>query len=87
MADLIVYRDKHICVINKPVGMPSQSDPSGDLDAMKAASAGLTSFGECGKLWLIHRLDRNVGGLLVFARNRRLSFRAWFLRACLKSVT
>ena len=67
----IVYKDENVVVITKPVGMPSQSDPSGDKDAMTVTSEILESCGEKSSLWLIHRLDRNVGGLLAFARNKK----------------
>jgi len=66
----IVFKCKEFVIINKPVGMPSQSDQSGDVDAMSATAELLTSMGERGELWLIHRLDRVVGGLLVFARTK-----------------
>ena len=67
----IVYKDKNVIIINKPVGMPSQSDPTGDTDAMSATSAHLRDKGESDSLWLVHRLDRTVGGLLAFARNKK----------------
>jgi 23S rRNA pseudouridine1911/1915/1917 synthase len=67
----IVYKDKNLVIINKPVGMPSQSDPTGDEDAMTATSVELRAMGESDGLWLVHRLDRTVGGLLAFARNKR----------------
>ncbi len=67
----IIYKNKNAVIINKPVGMPSQSDPSGDKDAMSATSEILKSLGESGDLWLVHRLDRTVGGLIVFARNKK----------------
>jgi 23S rRNA pseudouridine1911/1915/1917 synthase len=67
----IVYKDKNVIIVKKPVGMPSQSDPSGDIDAMSAASEELKKCGEEPSLWLIHRLDRTVGGLIAFARNKR----------------
>ena len=51
--------------------MPSQSDPTGDIDAMSATSQLLLSLGERDALWLVHRLDRNVSGLLAFARNKK----------------
>lgn len=66
----IVYKDKKAVVILKPVGMPSQPDPSGDLDAMSAAAEQLSSSGEPSALWLVHRLDRTVGGVLLFARTK-----------------
>ena len=67
----IVYKDENVVVIIKPIGMPSQSDPTGDIDAMTATSELLLSLGERDSLWLVHRLDRNVSGLLAFARNKK----------------
>lgn len=67
----ILYESKNAVVIYKPPGVPSQSDPSGDPDAMTLTANELKSLGEPDALWLIHRLDRVVGGLLIFARNKR----------------
>ena len=66
----IVSKSKDYVVIYKPAGIPSQSDPSGDRDAMTILSEMLRDMGESGELYLIHRLDRTVGGLLVYARNK-----------------
>ena len=46
--------------------MPSLSDPSGDADALT-----LTCADVCSELWPVHRLDRTVGGLMVFAKNKK----------------
>lgn len=67
----ILYKSKNAIVIYKPPGIPSQSDPTGDKDAMTLTSEKLSEMGESDSLWLIHRLDRVVGGLIVFARNKR----------------
>lgn len=67
----ILYKSKNAVVIYKSPGIPSQSDPSGDPDAMTLTSEALREKGENQNLWLIHRLDRVVGGLLVFARNKK----------------
>ena len=67
----LVYCNKDFLVINKPPLVPSQKDLSKDDDAMTLSSSMLEALGEDGKLWLVHRLDRVVGGLLVFARNQR----------------
>lgn len=66
----IVYKTKKAVAIIKPVGMPSQSDPSGDRDAMTATSEMLFAAGERETLFLVHRLDRTVGGVMVFARSK-----------------
>lgn len=69
----VIYKSKNAIVINKPLGMPSQPDPSGDLDAMTAASELLSGIGENNKLWLVHRLDRVVGGVILFARTEKMA--------------
>lgn len=67
----IVFKNKDFIIVNKPAGIPSQSDLTNDDDAMTLTSAKLRKLGEGSELWLIHRLDRVVGGLLVFARNKK----------------
>lgn len=66
----ILYKTENYIVVYKPAGIPTQSDTSGDKDAMTLASLALRELCENEKLWLIHRLDRVVGGLVVFARNK-----------------
>ena len=66
----ILYKDRHVLAVIKPAGIPSQPDPSGAPDAMSLARAALAEQGEPGYLWLVHRLDRVVGGILVFARTK-----------------
>ena len=67
----ILYKDKNIIAICKPSGVPSQADPTGADDAMILTSQMLRERGERECLWLVHRLDRVVGGVMVFARNKR----------------
>ena len=66
----ILFKDRAVVVIEKPIGTPSQSDPSGAPDAMSLTSEALRNMGERDSLWLVHRLDRVVGGVLAFARTR-----------------
>ena len=65
----ILYKSKNAVVVYKPPLIPSQPDPSGDEDIMTMTSRALRELGEVDKLWLVHRLDRVVGGIMVFARN------------------
>ncbi len=67
----IVYKTKNTVVIYKPAGIPSQPDLSGDADAMTLTKDALRAEGENAEIYLIHRLDRTVSGLLVFARNKK----------------
>ena len=65
-----IYKSKNLLVVYKPPLIPSQSDLTGDGDALTMAKSKLSTLGEPSDLWLVHRLDRVVGGLLVFARNK-----------------
>jgi len=66
----ILYKNSDFIAVYKPAGVPSQSDTTGDLDAMSASAGALRELGEDSRLWLVHRLDRVVGGILIFARNK-----------------
>ena len=66
----ILYKSRNAIVIYKPQGVPSQPDPSGDPDALSLAAEKLRRLGERDTLFPIHRLDRNVAGLLVIGRTR-----------------
>ena len=66
-----LFKSKDVVIVYKPAGVPSQSDPSGDDDIMKLTGDALEAMGESNTLWLVHRLDRTVGGLMVFARNKK----------------
>ena len=66
----ILYISRDLVAAKKPPMMPSQPDPTGDLDFMSALRDALRERGERDTLFLIHRLDRTVGGVLVFARNK-----------------
>lgn len=66
----ILFKNKDVVIISKKAGVGSQSDLSGDKDALTYTKEILLDMGERADLWLVHRLDRVVGGLLVFARNK-----------------
>ena len=60
----ILYEDKFIAVCVKPVGVLSQSDGERDMVCALKEQIG-------GEIYPIHRLDRQVGGVMVFARDSR----------------
>jgi 23S rRNA pseudouridine1911/1915/1917 synthase len=66
----ILLKNKSVIAINKPKGIPSESDPTGDKDAMTLTAEELSALSERDSLWLVHRLDRVVGGILLFARDK-----------------
>ncbi len=62
----VIFEDKDILVINKPVGVLSEDSPKGE----KGIIAYLLNENRK-TLYLLHRLDKNVGGVMVFAKNKR----------------
>lgn len=65
----ILFEDKDIIVLIKPVGVLSQSDEKGSESLISMLEAYLTQKGEKADIHVIHRLDRNVGGIMVYAKN------------------
>ncbi len=69
----LIYEDEHLLVIDKPPGVLSSSVPGQDADnAFDFVKEHVRSNrGRRGgpAAWIIHRLDREASGLLVFAKN------------------
>ena len=64
----ILYEDAVMLAAVKPQGMPAQADKTGDLDLLSALEE---YTGQ--PLGLLHRLDRPVGGVMLFAKEKRRS--------------
>jgi 23S rRNA pseudouridine1911/1915/1917 synthase len=74
----ILYEDNHLLVVVKPVNVPVQSDSSGDLDLLTLVKADLKErHHKPGQVFvgLVHRLDRPVGGVMVFAKTSKAAAR------------
>jgi 23S rRNA pseudouridine1911/1915/1917 synthase len=74
----ILYEDNHLLVVNKPVNMPVQADVSGDKDLQTVLKEYLAKkYDKPGEVFLgiVHRLDRPVGGVMVFARTSKAASR------------
>lgn len=64
----ILQEDKHILVCIKSVGILSQPDPSGGEDMITLLNEHIKSKQEKAEISPVHRLDRNVGGVMVFSK-------------------
>lgn len=62
----ILYRDKHIVAVIKPCGLLSEPSPTEDSSVLSELSA----QDNIPDVFPIHRLDRNVSGLLLVAKNK-----------------
>ena len=70
----IVYADNHIIVVNKAPGEIVQGDKTGDEPLSETVKAWIKKeYNKPGNVFLgvVHRLDRPVGGLVVFARTSK----------------
>ena len=79
MKDLnVIYEDNHIIVVEKPVNIPSQGDKTGDIDMLTLVKQYIKEkYNKPGEVYLglVHRLDRPVGGVMVFARTSKAAAR------------
>ena len=74
----VIYEDNHIIVVEKPVNIPSQGDKTGDVDMLTIIKEYLKEkYNKPGNVYLglIHRLDRPVGGVMVFAKTSKSATR------------
>lgn len=74
----ILYEDNHILIVVKPPNMPTQADDSQDLDLLNALKADIKQrYSKPGSVYLglVHRLDRPVGGAMVFAKTSKAASR------------
>ena len=74
----IIYEDNHILVVEKPINMPVQEDSSKDKDLLNELKKYLKEkYNKPGNVYLglVHRLDRPVGGVMVFAKTSKAASR------------
>lgn len=74
----ILHEDNHLLVAVKPAGLLSQSDDSGTEDVLSMLKAYIkVEYSKPGDVFLglVHRLDRNAGGVMVFARTSKAAAR------------
>ena len=79
MKDLkVLYEDNHIIVVVKPFNVLSQGDSTGDKSVMDMVKEYIKiKYHKPGNVYLglVHRLDRPVGGVMVFARSSKAAAR------------
>lgn len=74
----IIYEDNHIILVEKPVNIPSQGDKTGDIDMLTIVKQYIKEkYNKPGEVYLglVHRLDRPVGGVMVFAKTSKAASR------------
>lgn len=69
----IIYEDDEIIVIDKPVGMLSiASDKEKANTAYRMVTDYLQAFDRHNRVFVVHRIDKETSGVLMFAKNEKL---------------
>ena len=74
----VIYEDNQIIVVEKEPNIPSQADKTDDLDMLTIVKQYIKEkYNKPGEVYigLVHRLDRPVGGVMVFARTSKAASR------------
>ncbi len=74
----VLYEDNHIIVVEKMPNVPTQADKTGDEDMLTIIKAYIKEkYNKPGNVYLglVHRLDRPVGGVMVFAKTSKAASR------------
>ena len=74
----VIYEDNHLLVVDKPCNIPMQLDESNDKDLLTMAKEYIKDkYNKPGNVYigLVHRLDRPVSGVCVFARTSKAASR------------
>lgn len=74
----VIYEDNHLLVVEKPQNVLVQADNTNDLDLLTSLKKYIKEkYNKPGEVYLglVHRLDRPVGGVMVFARTSKAASR------------
>ena len=74
----ILYEDNHLLVVIKPANIPVQEDESKDVDLLTLLKKYIKDkYNKPGNVYLglVHRLDRPVSGIMVFAKTSKSASR------------
>ncbi|MNV49464.1 Ribosomal large subunit pseudouridine synthase C [compost metagenome] len=74
----ILYEDNHLLGVVKPVNVPVQEDATGDPDLLTLLKEDIKRrYDKPGNVFmgLVHRLDRPVGGAMIFAKTSKAASR------------
>lgn len=74
----VLFEDNHIIVVEKKPNIPSQADKTGDEDMLTMVKQYIKeTYDKPGNVYLglVHRLDRPVGGIMIFAKTSKAASR------------
>ena len=65
----IIYEDKDIIVVDKPCNMLTIKDNTGEISLYNLVSEYVKSKNKLAKIFIVHRLDKETSGIVLFAKN------------------
>ena len=74
----IIFEDNHLLVVHKPANLNVCADSSNDIDLLSKLKEYIkTKYNKPGNVYLglVHRLDRPVEGIMVFAKTSKAASR------------
>ena len=74
----VIYEDNHIIVVEKQPNIPSQADKTNEIDMLTIVKEYIREkYNKPGNVYigLVHRLDRPVGGVMIFAKTSKAASR------------
>jgi len=75
---VVLHEDNHVLAVDKPAGLLSQADLTGDLDVLTLARRMIKlRDAKPGNVYLglVHRLDRPVAGVMILAKTSKAAAR------------
>ncbi len=74
----VLFEDNHIIAVEKEPNVPSQADKTQDVDMLTMVKQYIKEkYNKPGNVYLglVHRLDRPVGGIMIFAKTSKAASR------------
>ena len=69
----ILFEDEHILVVKKNAGIATEAAKVSEKDMVSEVNNYLKKAGAKAPAYLIHRLDKPVMGILLFAKNKNVA--------------
>lgn len=72
---IILYEDQDFIAVDKPAGILSVSDATKEETMYQIVSHYMKEKNPKNKIFVLHRLDKETSGVLVFAKNEKMKYR------------
>lgn len=70
----IIYEDKDIIVVNKKEGILTVANDNDDITMYRLVSDYVKTKSKKNKIFVVHRLDKETSGVLMFAKNEKIKY-------------